>query len=55
MTAAEKFLKCLGLSDHDQKRFCQCVTCGKDPAKCGCDERDEDANGMCKQWERRAE
>ena len=37
------------------RRLTQCVTCGRNPEKCGCTESDEDANGMCMKWQRKEE
>lgn len=50
MNNAESFLSILGLSDNDKKRLCQCITCKHNPEVCGCDESNEDENGMCKEW-----
>jgi hypothetical protein len=35
------------------RRLTQCMTCRHDPEECGCDDSDEDENGMCKKWMRR--
>lgn len=33
---------------NDLKRMKQCISCMRDPETCGCTEKDEDKNGMCK-------
>ncbi len=33
---------------NDLKRMKQCIGCMRDPENCGCTEKDEDENGMCK-------
>lgn len=43
------------MTEHDIKRLMQCLTCGKSPRDCGCDDSDEDSEGMCKKWERKEE
>lgn len=35
---------------NDLKRLKQCVTCTMNPETCGCNEKDEDTNGMCQKW-----
>lgn len=40
---------------YNFRRLKQCLTCGQNPEVCGCDESDEDENGMCKQWVRKEE
>lgn len=37
------------------RRLKQCVTCGRNPETCGCDDADEDASGMCMKWVERKE
>lgn len=37
------------------RRLKQCVTCERNPKTCGCDDADEDANGMCVKWAERKE
>ena len=32
----------------DLKRMKQCIDCARDPETCGCTDKDEDENGMCK-------
>lgn len=32
------------------RRLDQCIVCENDPRTCGCDEEDEDENGMCVQF-----
>lgn len=39
----------------DLLRLKQCITCANDPADCGCDDSDEDENGMCTKWKRKEE
>lgn len=43
------------LTEHDIERLMQCVTCEKSPRDCGCDDSDEDEEGMCIKWERKEE
>ena len=38
------------LSDHDKLRLLQCVYCMNDPYDCGCTEKNEYKNGMCKKY-----
>lgn len=38
------------MNEHDIERMMQCVMCKSDPEKCGCSEKDEDENGMCKKY-----
>ena len=38
------------LSDHDKLRLLQCIYCMNDPNDCGCTEKNEDKNGMCKRY-----
>lgn len=40
---------------NDLKRLIQCIRCKKDPAICGCTDKDEDGNGMCIRYERKEE
>lgn len=35
---------------NDFKRLMQCLTCANDPETCGCDDSDEDENGMCRMF-----
>ena len=39
------------LSMNDKVRLLQCVFCQHDAVICGCDETDEDANGLCKKYQ----
>lgn len=55
MKPVDKFFRYLGLSEEDKKRLFQCASCKNDSTTCGCDESNEDDNGMCEKWERRAE
>ena len=32
------------------RRLDQCIVCEHDPRTCGCDDEDEDENGMCVQF-----
>ena len=43
------------MTEHEIKRLMQCVTCGRNPEDCGCDDSDEDESGMCTVWERKEE
>ena len=43
------------MTEHDIERLMQCVTCGRNPRDCGCDDSDEDEDGMCTKWERKEE
>ena len=43
------------MTEHDIDRMMQCVTCDRDPQKCGCTEADEDKSGMCMKWVERKE
>ena len=43
------------MSKQDQERLIQCIFCAKDPRTCNCTEADEDENGMCLKYERRAD
>ena len=43
------------LTEDEIERLMQCVTCEKSPRDCGCDDSDEDENGMCIKWERKEE
>lgn len=38
------------LSAHDKIRLLQCVFCNNNPETCGFDEKNEDAEGMCKKY-----
>lgn len=49
------YIKGLEMSKQDQVRLLQCIFCMKDPQICNCTEADEDENGMCLRYERRAE
>lgn len=49
-TFGELFAEIRKLSESDKKRLMQCVACARNPKECGCDNRDEDENGMCKQY-----
>ena len=40
----------LDMSPKDKERLLQCVFCQRDPANCGCDENNEDENGLCKNY-----
>ena len=40
-----------GLSEHEIRRFMQCVMCAHDPRECGCGSADEDETGMCTKYE----
>lgn len=39
------------LSMNDKARLLQCVFCHRDALICGCDETDEDAKGLCKEYQ----
>lgn len=43
------------MTEHDIKRLMQCVTCERNPRDCGCDDSDEDENGLCTKYERKEE
>lgn len=49
------YTKGLVMSKQDQERLLQCIFCAKDLRTCNCTEADEDENGMCLRYERRAE
>lgn len=34
------------MTERDIKRLMQCVTCERNPRDCGCDDSDEDENGI---------
>ena len=36
--------------EHIARRLEQCIVCENDPRTCGCDDEDEDENGMCVQF-----
>lgn len=45
------------MSKQDQERLIrliQCIFCAKDPRTCNCTKADEDENGMCLKYKRRA-
>ena len=39
------------MSAKDKSRLMQCVTCQNNPDNCGCDDNDEDENGLCKKYQ----
>ena len=43
------------MNEHDIDRMMQCVTCGRNPETCECDDTDEDKYGMCMKWVERKE
>jgi len=43
----------IAMIKYNISRLKQCITCRCDPEECGCDESDEDENGMCKKWVRK--
>ena len=42
----------MSLSPYDRIRLLQCVFCDNDPETCGCTERNEDKDGMCRKYNR---
>lgn len=45
----------LAMLRYNLRRLKQCIECGQNPECCGCDDSDEDENGMCTQWVRKEE
>lgn len=43
------------MTGRDIERLIQCITCKNDPETCGCDDKDEDSEGMCVCWAERKE
>lgn len=39
------------MSTKDKIRLLQCVTCQNNPDNCGCDDKDEDNNGLCVRYQ----
>ena len=50
MNKAELKEKIEGMSEQDKVRLCQCICCKHNPYRCGCGEKDEDKNGLCKHF-----
>lgn len=43
----------IAMLKYNISRLMQCIKCRYDPEECGCDELDEDENGMCKKYAER--
>lgn len=46
-----ELLKSLPIPKKDKARLLQCVFCKRNSITCGCDETDENKNGLCQKYQ----